>query len=272
MDGPNPELLAAYGTDEVYLSNLEKRASDTIFGAQTRALSQGDFGRMMMGSPREQARVDRFRGDADVLNQQFRSLEHQIMSNAVENLGGPGTRRSAFTRAVMTQPYNVHPLMMSMGGGFGHGMVPQGPPSAEADLSDADLGAEMVNTAAVSTAMAARLGMKLAHMSKVAQMGQYPAPDASQYMPVPASLQTAAPSIGQDLVQGGKEVGVGAAHLGRGVTRAFGKAVQTGGNLFSRIGQGVGDWAMNERRTTPKWGTGTAPAKDVNEYGQPIHG
>lgn len=275
MNGPNPELLAAYGTDEVYLSNLEKRAADTIFGAQTRAISQGDFGRMLMGGRRDQARVDRFRAEADIMNQRFRALEHQVMANTIENMGGGGTRRSAFTRAMMTQPYAVHPLMYAGAlGSPGGPMVPpamMGSPPPEADLPDADLGAEMAHTASVSTAVAARLGLKLAHMSKVAQMGQYPAPSASGVMPYPPP-QSTAPSIRQDFSQAGRELGAGAAHLGRGVTRSFGKAMETGGNLFGRLGRGVQDFMMSERRTTPRWGTGMAPAKDVNEYGVPIFG
>ncbi len=111
MDGPNPELLAAYGTDELYLQQLEKRAADTIFGAGTRELSKGDWGRMLVGDPRRQGEVDRFRAEADILNVKFRELESGIMANVVENLGGPGTRRSQFTRMTMTQPYAVHPLL-----------------------------------------------------------------------------------------------------------------------------------------------------------------
>jgi len=172
MDGPNPELLAAYGTDEVYLSNLEKRGADTIFGAQTAALSRGDFGRMRMGSPRDQRHVDRFRSEADLMNQKFRVLETQLLANTVENMGGPGTRRSAYIRAVMTQPYAVHPLMGLYGGGQYAGAVL--PPSAETEMPREDMGdvdSDMARTASVSTAMAARLGAKLAHMTKAANAG-----------------------------------------------------------------------------------------------------
>jgi hypothetical protein len=29
---------------------------------------------------------------------------------------------------------------------------------------------------------------------------------------------------------------------------------------------------MSDRKPTPKWGVGVAPAKDVNQYGVPIYG
>ncbi len=270
MSGPNPDLLEAYGTDELYFSNLEKRAADTIFGARTMALSRGDFGRTGIG------RVDRFRAEADLLNQRFRVLEAQIMANTTENLGGPGTRRSAFTRAMMTQPYAVHPLMYTaaLGAGPGGVMPPPGmvhAPAAhgelplhpeEADLSS-DISAEMARTASVSTAVAARLGMRLAHLSKEAQMGANP---SQPELPMPPP-----PTIGQDFRQAGGELGAGAAHLGRGITRSFGKAMDVGGGLFQRMGRGLEGFMMSERRTTPRWGTGIAPAKDVNEFGIPIY-
>ena len=293
MSGPDPELLAQYGTDEAYFSNLEKRASDTIFGPSTMAVNQGSFGRMMVGDPMHQMEVDRFRAEADAMNIKFRALESQIMGNTIENLGGPGTRRSAFTRAMMTQPYGVHPLLYAGGpnpvGGFVAPPAAIRPPPPAEDVPEGDMGEldaaldqEMEVQASVSTAMAARIGMKLA------QMGMYPAPDAARYM-APPPMETTAPyvsgmrgrgtltpmdddtTITEDLKGAGQDLTTGTMRLGRGVTRAFGKAVDKGGQLFSRMGRGINNFMLAERQPTPRWGTGTAPARDVNQYGEPIY-
>lgn len=256
MDGPLPELLAAYGTDEVYFRNLEKRAADTIFGAPTARLSRGGFGRLLVGG-RDQRRVDRFRADAEALNQRFRSLETEIMSNSVENLGGPGTQRSAFTRALMTQPYSVHPLLYAQATGGPGGVMP--PPAELAQMPSADDGME--RTAAV--AVARRIGVKLAQ-----GMGSYPVPQAYALRPPPLTTE---PSITQDLESGGAELGRGAVRLGRGLGRGAGKAMAGTGGLFQRLGRGLQDFMSSERQPTPRWGTGFAPAKDVNEYGVPVY-
>lgn len=258
MSGPNPELLAAYGTDEVYLAHLEKRAADTIFGPSTAAAAQGSFGRMIVGGRLHQERVDRFRADADAMNLRFKALEGQVMANTIENLGGPGTQRSMFTRSVMMQPYSVYPML------YANAVSPPsgGPANADApgeaveQRLGVDVNEEMARTASVSTAIAVRLGCKLAQMSS-----GYP------MLPAPSTQ----PSIGQDFSQAGLSLNQGAMQLGRGATRAFGKAVGAAGGVLSGVGKGLERFMLTDRKPTPRWGVGIGPARDANQYGEPIY-
>jgi len=258
MDGPNPELLAAYGTDEVYLAHLEKRAADTLFGPSTAAAAQGAFGRMVVGGRLHQERVDKFRADADAMNLRFKALEARVMANTIENLGGPGTQRSMFTRSVMMQPYSVYPML------YANAVTPPqvGPANADSpeEAVEQRLGVnvdeEMARTASVSTAIAARIGCKLA------QLG-------AGFPPLPAVPTE--PSIGQDFSQAGMHLNQGAMQLGRGATRAFGKAVGAAGGALSGVGKGLERFMLTDRKPTTRWGTGIGPARDVNEYGEPIY-
>lgn len=110
--GPNPELLAKYGTDEFYYRNLEKRAADTEYLApMLQTMSRGGWGRLVVDADRRyQGKIDSQRLQAEALNMKFRRLEGTRFSESRENLGGAGTQRSRYQRQMLAQPYMIHPM------------------------------------------------------------------------------------------------------------------------------------------------------------------
>lgn len=284
-DAPDPELLARYGTDEIYLHHLEKRAADTIFGAPMASISQSDWARLITGNAEQQSRVDHQRLQAAVINLQLRELEASRMRNVVENLGGPGSMRDQYTRAMQTQPYRVHPLMMAgalrgpdinahqgllspgqvhQSTPVGTGVVREAPVKApervmaegEPDAVMEDLEQEIETTASVKWAK--DMGRILAHaeFDKTAQ-------NDTAYQ-VGGHLGKAVGALGT--AGGEAALGTGKALMsaGKGVGGA-GRAMSSAMRSFAR---GASDWSKQDVQPTPRWGAGFQPAADVNQYGQ----
>jgi hypothetical protein len=279
--GPNQELLDLYGTDEIYFSNLEKRA-DTQFSIPMAAATAGEWGRLLTARGLQE-KVDKQRLHAQALNMQFRQLEAQRNQDTVENLGGPGTVRQQYQRQMLTHPYMLHPMMA------GAAMQGTGPGPEE----------RMV------TASAQRCG---ALMAKVAfqNLPELPPvePDMGGQMPKSLAaphLQAAKQHVGQALgevaVGGGHVLGESSGRLGTRMgdtagrlgtrlgdaSMALGSRIQKSpglirrvagipGNLFGGFARGVENFMSGEVQPTVRWGTGIHPASNVNEYGIAIGG
>lgn len=309
MTQPNTDLLAEYGTDEVYLANLEKMADDTRFGPSMAAMGASEWSRLVTGiSPGDQYNIDRQRAAAAALNLQFRQLESQAMATTIENFGGAGTRRSAYTRAMQTQPYAVHPLLFA--GGMGGGMGPMA------------MGGAMMHPAALGgmglpMGAGAHREVPVAHPEEVMPEA---GPDAEMSalegeMAVEASVDPStghpgytkegaafADMMGRDIArrtldlekeaaydqdayqvgQGAGQVAQGLGEMSMGAGRAFGegahslgekaiKAVKVPGKLVGAAARGFRNWMSQDVQPTANWGTGFTPARDVNQYGQPIY-
>lgn len=307
MTEPNADLLAEYGTDEVYLANLEKVADDTRFGPSMAAMGASEWARLVTGISRgDQAQIDQQRAAAAALNMQFRQLESQAMATTIENFGGAGTRRSAYTRAMQTQPYAVHPLLFA--GGMGGGMSPM-----------------MMGGAVMPTAALGGMGLPMgagAHREapvvhpEAVMPESGPDPEMAALegeMAVEASVNpdtqhpgftkegaAFADMMGRDIArrmlekeaayeqeaeQVGRGTGMVAQGLGEmslGAGRAFGeashslgqkavKALKAPGNLAGAAARGFRNWMSQDVQPTANWGTGFTPARDVNQYGQPIY-
>jgi len=318
---PNPELMEQYGTDELYLRNLEKRAAwnpksvedvmdietegqklgwakvaDTIFGQPTADLSESEWGRLVTGKDQEQAGLDRQRMDAASLNLKFRHLEAGRMADTIEHAGGPGTRRARFTRAMMYQPYALHPMMMMGGMGGGGAMSSSGyitPPGTGSVGQSAESGGEMAVEASAQQSWA-----KLAVGNPY--WGQQPggmSPPPPQPLPVDAHVQAAqrqlgetARHLGHSAGQATLATGHGFGQLSQDVGHGFGQLAQRTGTAaqravqaarsgkrgpqkpswLTRMGRGIGSFMAQDIQATPRWGTGMPPAANVNQYGVPI--
>lgn len=298
---PNPELLEEYGTDEVYLANLEKVASDTWLGMMSMPqANQSEWGRLVASRGKVQHHIDRQRAQAASINLQFRALESQRMSNTIENFGGAGTRRSRYIRAMQTQPYNVHPLMMAGGlggmGGMGGGGLMSGPGAMGGMGVPAGYGAHVEAPAANPEAVMAEGGdgamedleaaadMEVTSSVNFAeQMGRAIAREALEKIAANAyevgthygrSLDSAEDALGnlgdaagQAAVGTGKAIGGASVGLGRkmqGAATGFGRAV-------GALSRGARDYMSRDVQPTPNWGTGFTPATDTNQYGTPIY-
>lgn len=292
---PNPELLEEYGTDDVYLANLEKAASDTMFGAPMASVSQAEWGRLIVAhAAHQQAKVDRQRAQAAALNLQFRRLEAQRMANTIENFGGAGTRRSAYIRAMQTQPHMVHPMLLAGGyGGMGGGLMgpeamgamgnPMGAgvhretpmahpegflPQGQADAEMDALEGELEHVASADVEIADRMGRDMAHrfweLQKEAQQVPGGGDTAEE---VGAHYGRSAGQMANAVRAMGGAAGEAAVGTGKALV---GGAGAIGGALKS-VGRGFRDWMAADVQPTPNWGMGYTPASDVNQYGQPIY-
>jgi hypothetical protein len=303
---PNTDLLAEYGTDEVYLANLEKVADDTRFGPSMAAMGASEWARLVTGiSQGDQANIDRQRAAAAALNMQFRHLESQAMANTIENFGGAGTRRSAYTRAMQTQPYAVHPLLFAggMGGGMssmmlGGGMMPasalggmglpmgagahreipaeaamaEGAPDSEMSALEGEMAVEASVDPSVEhpgytkegAAFADMMGRDIAH--RAVEMLKEAAYEDDAYQMGRGAGQVAQ-GIGEMSLGAGRAVGEGAHGLGEKAIRAL----KVPGKLVGSAARGFRNWMSQDVQPTPNWGTGFTPARDVNQYGQPIY-
>jgi len=267
VEGPRPDLLEAYGTDEVYLRNLEKRAADTIFGPELRQMSRGDYARMLVHAAKQQ-RVDHMRVQAAALNEKFRHLETMQMAETQELFGGPGTQRSRYVRAMMTRPYALHPLMMLQGGA-----MPLPPGAGDYGSMPADSMPGEMPEMAVTASVAAEVGKNMAKhaAAKEAYQQAFSPPQPVSPPPgygAPQSMMTEAEQAGA----GVKQMGRGALNIVGGVGRGVGKTLSSAGSAMGAIGRRLSDYLASDVQPTPKWGTGMAPAKFTNEYGAPVYG
>lgn len=295
MNQPNPDLLAEYGTDEVLLANLEKVADDTRFGPSLGYMSRSEWARLR--AARVQSRVDRQRAQAAAINMQFRQLESQAMANTIENFGGAGTRRSAYVRAMQAQPYNVHPLLLAGGmspmmmggemagpeimGGMGmpmgagvdrevlaspEGMMPGGPDAVMGGLER-----EMAVHASAHPGYT-EAGEKLA-MAMGRDMARVLSGSVKE-----AAVDPNAYEFGQGMGQVAQGLGAMSMGAGRGIGEASlnlgGRAIRAlkvPGNIVGSAARGFSNWMNQDVQPTPNWGMGFTPARDVNQYGQPIY-
>lgn len=283
-DGPDPILLQAYGTNEVYLRNLEKVA-DTQFSVPMAAATAGEWGRLLTAKGKQE-QVDRQRLDAQELNLRFRQLEAERMQEVQERFGGPGTIRARYQRLMMSQPYMLHPMMA---GAAMHGV---GPGEEELEV----------------TASARRCGASLAKQA-YQNLPELPPAEMDFGGTMPAS--TAAPHLRaarRHMGQALGEVAVGEGHalgnasqrtgnrIGQAATglgsRLGDASVALGGRLqeqsqqpgtlrrlagipgrmFGSFGRGVENFMQGEVQPTVRWGAGIHPAANVNEYGIAIGG
>lgn len=284
-DQPLPELLEEYGTDEIYLANLEKVAADTWVGRGLAEASEGDWGNLRVTTdPRIQRKIYLQRAQAAAMNQHFRRLERQRMATTAENFGGAGTRRSRYIRTMQTQPYNIHPMLMAGGyggGGYGGEMagpamvggmgVPQGygvyqealsdpgelVPEGRADEVMADFNADADKAASAFIADDMGRAVARAAFDKVASSS--PTKKERIHRAI-AALEDAASS-------GYTGFGESSMALGEGLQEGHQRFV----NAISRVGDKSREVMSGDLQPTPNWGTGLTPATDVNQYGQVIY-
>jgi len=89
MESPSPELMHAYGTDEFYVDNLEKRAALPI-------LARMAAGAGFLGLVAHQRRhEERLRTQAAILNEMFRQEEAERMAATIQSFQHPGDRMMA---------------------------------------------------------------------------------------------------------------------------------------------------------------------------------
>lgn len=282
---PNPELLEEYGTDEIYLQNLEKAAADTFFGAPTAAISQAEWARLVTDSGQDQRRVDGQRMQASRINLQLRRLEGVRMGNTIENFGGAGTRRQQYTRALQTQPHMLHPLMLAggLGGMGGGGMAGPGalagmgmPIGTGAHMEEAGgdpteggleaLDAEMEVDASVKFAESMGRVLAQAELNKEAMTAEEV---GGHYGQSAGSMGKAVRALGN----AGGHAAVGTGKAIAGATGGVSKAVANSGvgKAVKSVGRGFKDWMNQDVQPQARYGGGFTPATDVNMYGVPIY-
>lgn len=265
---PNPELLAEYGTDEVYLANLEKVADDTVFGRGTASRSRSDWGSLQVARGAAQANLAKQRAQAHAINQQLLRLENMRMAGTTENFGGRGTSRSRFIRAMQAQPYMVHPLMMLGGGGMAspESLGSMGNPMGTgtyAGMPNDDIPIGMMDVTA-SVKVAEATGRDLARtMAKNAQ----PLTPYDTGAQLGQGVDSIRDGLGNVAVGAGMGLGQAAVGAGRAIGSIGGK--MKGG--LEAAGRGFRDLMSEEVQATPRWGTGFSPPTDVNMYGSVIY-
>lgn len=266
-DGPNPELLERYGTDEVYFRNLEKRA-DTVFSQDMQSATAGEWGRVLTRKD-EQSKVDMQRLHAQQLNIRFRQLEAQRMADVTENFGGPGTMRQSYTRRMQYQPYMLHPMMAGMAM---QGVGPAG-------------GMEVTASAYRAGAALAKMAYQnLPELPPVQQDGGGMMPKSLAAPHLQEAGHHAQKALGEAAMGLGYGFGEGSQALGQKTLRGVEalkektpglvkKVVGVPGRMFNAFGRGVETiMRSDEVRPTVRWGTGIHPAANVNEYGIAIGG
>jgi len=269
---PNPELMEQYGTDVLFLQNLEKRA-DSIFGQPTADLSQSEWGRLMTGQGQEQAGTDRHRMDAAALNLKFRHMESGRMADTIEHAGGPGTRRARFTRAMMYQPYALHPMMMmggmggmrgAMMGGAGGGYItppgtgdfgrptkldiPESGPDPQMQQLEGEMGQEMAGQEGGMEVAASASWAKLAAGNPYwSQQPGGMSPPPPQPLPVDAHVQAAQGQLGESAKSLGHSAGQAAMAAGHG----FGQLAQRTGTAAQKAVQAARSGKRGPQK--PSW-------------------
>jgi hypothetical protein len=264
---------------------MDKRADDYAFPMGLSATMSAP--QMHVGPGIEGQRLLALRADAEELTQQLRAHEEMRMSQAVENLGGPGSMRARYMRAVMTNPYAVSPLLPYMQ----HGMMGQLPPGAgavhsmptELDLRAGEPDPEMTaleqgitHTAAAKIAQA--MGRVLAktaedyagfgppaHVRQESYQPYYP--PQPPYIP---QSDYGEPEYAQEPPQEDRYMrAVQPPKGGGGIAKHVGNALQSAG---SAIGKGVLGFMNQDTQGSRRWGSGATPAASTNEYGQPLYG
>jgi len=277
---------------------LQKTADDYT---TLRSLAASPWSRLLVSPHPYQAHIDRLRESAAVLNYQLQRHEAYRMAQTVENLGGPGTGRSRYIRAVMSNPYQMSPLLPYMAGGpmgplgpmglpMGAGVDQYAPPDInlpEPGQSDPELTALEQGITRTASVRADVMSQALAKMAANEFNGyeevppQYMPPQymPPQYMP-PQYAEVAAPQLPPSQAQqAGQYTASAASHLGRGLgdaamaaghgIRAVGGSVGRGLSSFAR---GMREFMSTDQQGGQRWGAGMPPAAMTNEYGQPIYG
>jgi len=211
--------------------------------------------------------VTALQAEADELTEQFRQQEALAMSQTVENLGGPGSNRSRYVRALMTTPYSVHPLLPYMAGSPLGSMTPPGAGSAYTlpgeDWSPTQGAPEMtaLETGITHTASVAEdIGRALA---KTAHEGRPPMYEESGASIPPQYYQAITP---QQPTHGALAKAHARQALGSSLSAIGHGALALGG----AVGRGARDFAAQEPMYGQRWGTGYAPEPMTNEYGVPL--
>lgn len=234
------------------------------------------------------------------------------MAQSIENLGGPGSQRARYVRAVMANPYNVSPMLPFMGANMGapppgYGDVHTTPTELEMragqpdpEMTALEQGITTTASAKIASAMGRSLATKLATVMSDGtipaqylfdQYYQQPQDYQQQYQEeIPQQyVRAMQPQYGQQSesqeppMTHAQATGHHAVGALKGVGTALGESAMSAGHALAAlgggIGQGIGAAARaargimsREGTTTKRWGTGAMPATMTNEYGQPIYG
>jgi hypothetical protein len=234
------------------------------------------------GPPFGQSRllpIDALHAQADALNQELRLHEALRMSQMIENLGGPGSERSRYLRAVMTNPYRLSPLLPFMGApsmhpGTAFGSVYSSPNAMDLQAGQPDpeqTALEVGITHTASARIAQEMGRtmaKVAHEYEQQGYEQYPQ-EEQQYASPPQYVRALSSPSHLQLAK--HHAAEAASALGHGLGES---AVATGHGvraLLGGLGRVVPGFMSQEPQPGMRWGTGMPPAPVSNEYGQPIY-
>ncbi len=226
---------------------------------------------------------DRLQAQAEEFNDQFRQREALTMSQTVENLGGPGSGRARYLRAIMTTPYAVHPLLPFAGPpmmhpmGYGAGAAYSAPNDQDLRAGEPDPEMTALETGITHTAsvrFAEAMGRVLAEKRAQEEPAYMYGPEAyapyeeapsPQYVralaspPVAPHAQAARQNAVRALTHVGQGLGESAMAAGHGLQAAAGA-----------VGRGLQGFMGQEATSDQRWGTGFSPAPVTNEYGQPL--
>ena len=72
---------------------------------------QADDAFSLLGGTPRPLPLNLLHAQARAINDQLRLQEAYRMSQTIENLGGPGSERARYVRAVMATPYHVSPVL-----------------------------------------------------------------------------------------------------------------------------------------------------------------
>lgn len=262
---------------------LQKTADDYT---TLRSLAASPWSRLLVAPHPYQAHIDRLRAGAAALNYQLQRHEAYRMAQTIENLGGPGTSRARYMRAVMSNPYQLSPLLPYMAGGPMGSMGPIGIPMGagvdqyvppDPELTALEQGITRTASVHADAMLHALRKMAANEFNGYEEVPpQYMPP---QYMP-PQYAEVAAPQLPPSQAQqAGQYTASAASHLGRGLgdaamaaghgIRAVGGSVGRGLSSFAR---GMREFMSTDQQGGQRWGAGMPPAAMTNEYGQPIYG
>lgn len=303
-NGPNPELLAEYGTDEFYYRNLEKRAADTeLLGPMLQSM-QGGWGKLVVDADRRyQGRIDSQRLQAEALNVKFRRLEGSRFTETRENFGGAGTQRSRYQRQMLSQPYMIHPMyaerampmtrLASVTERVGKKMAKEaaGPDDPHAFYDPGGLASSELR-AQGQLAQAAGRGAVGGLEEAIGRPG---VAVGEKMLGAADAFTGASQALGSSVIGGAKAVGVGMLAAGSGALaatvalRGAGQATKEKlkhlwrstplftplvipQKILSSVGRGVERYMTTDIQRTPRWGTGVHVPANVNEYGIAVGG
>lgn len=268
MNTPNPQLMALYGTDTLYRQNLErafeKRAASTVFGEAMQRRLHWPWAQLTTTSGSHQAGIDHQRQEAAEMNHMLAEAEADRMHTPLENMGGPGSQRQMYVRALQTQPYNLSPLLPAM---QDPGMLHGGMHHVDSGVPQQALEGMFADASKTAQAMGRMLAKYAAEGEGVdyGGTGQAPptmeTPQLHRGRAAGASLGNAVEALGT----GAGELAMSTGHAAIGTGQAIGRGL-------GAAGAGFRDWMSQEHQPQgTRWGTGMAPGAQTNEYGQVIY-